>query len=243
MQRVAYDGAWRAKMNIAIYDLDKTVTRRSTFTPFLLFFARRHKPLRLAALPVWIGALVGYWVGLYDRKPLKQFGIALFMGRQHKPEMLACVTSEFASDVVMRGLQPGAVKAIECDRRNGSRLVLATAAPEFYAKEIGARLGFDVVVATRHVIGTDSYVGHHIDGENCYGGIKLKMIEAWLRSQKLDRSGCDITVYSDHVSDAPLLDWADRAYLVNPSVKLQKLAAAKNWHVRNFASDDAKSDR
>jgi phosphoserine phosphatase len=43
-------------------------------------------------------------------------------------------------------------------------------------------------------------------------------------------------VYSDHASDAPLMDWAHAAYLVNPSAKLRKLAAQKNWQVRDFSS-------
>jgi len=33
-------------MKVAIYDLDKTLVRRATFTPFLLFAARRLAPLR-----------------------------------------------------------------------------------------------------------------------------------------------------------------------------------------------------
>jgi hypothetical protein len=32
------------------------------------------------------------------------------------------------------------------------------------------------------------------------------------------------------------MDWADAAYLVNPSGKLSLLAAQKNWQVRDFSS-------
>lgn len=230
-------------MNIAIYDLDKTVTRRPTFTLFLLYFAWHHRPHRLAALPIWLGALAGYRLGLYDRKPLKQFGIALFMGRRHSPQMLNRAASDFVNDVVMNDLQPGAVKAIEADRLNDSRLVLATAAPEFYANEIGARLGFDDVIATRHIVTADGAVGHRIDGENCYGEAKLKMVLSGLEALDIDRAGCTISVYSDHASDAPLLDWADRAYLINPSGKLRALAAKKKWRLLDFSTGDAGAEQ
>jgi phosphatidylglycerophosphatase C len=230
-------------MDIAIYDLDKTITRRPTFTHFLLFFARRHRPGRLMFLPVWIVALLGYRIGLYGRKPLKQFGIALFMGRSLSRPLLNKAASEFVTNVVMNDLQPGAIEALRADREDGRRLLMATAAPEFYAKEIGARLGFDSVIATRHLVTADGNTSHKIDGENCYGAEKLKAIIQWLGAQQVDRAACHIIAYSDHASDAPLLDWVDKGYLINPSGKSQKLVASKNWQARSFLSADALPDR
>lgn len=230
-------------MDIAIYDLDKTITRRPTFTHFLLFFAKRHRAFRLALLPVWILALVGYRFGLYGRKPLKQFGIALFMGRYVPARILDRAASDFVGNVVMRDLQPGAIAAIRADRQKGRRLVIATAAPEFYAREIGRQLGFDDVIATRHVVTDASDLSHEIDGENCYGEEKLKTVMGWLDMQQIERANCYIVAYSDHASDAPLLDWADQGYLINPSSKLKKLADSKKWHGRSFMAADAKADR
>ena len=64
-------------MRIAIYDLDNTLTRRATFTPFLIFAARRIAPWRLALLPVWVAMMIGYRAGLYDRTTLKTGGMKL----------------------------------------------------------------------------------------------------------------------------------------------------------------------
>lgn len=223
-------------MNIAIYDLDKTITRRPTFTRFLIFYARRNSFIRLAALPIWLMALIGYRIGLYGRKPLKQFGVKLFMGKDLPAKTLTETVSEFVTRGVLTDIQPGAAKAIEADRSHGSKLVMATAAPVFYAAEIGARMGFDAVVATQHLLQPDGSIGHRIDGENCYGSEKLKMVSAWFATQGIQRESCHISVYSDHKSDAPLLDWADAAYLVNPSEKLRQIATQKNWHVRIFST-------
>lgn len=225
-------------MNIAIYDLDKTITRRPTFTHFLLFYAGRRSPVRLAAMPIWLIALIGYRIGLFGRKPLKQFGIYMFMGRALDMNALHQVTSDFVINTVLKDVQPGATQSIEKDRKAGCKLVIATAAPAFYAVEIGARLGFDAVVATQHMVRPDGRVSHKIDGENCYGPEKLKMVSAWFDGQGMKREDCLISVYSDHASDAPLMDWADSAYLVNPSEKLRQMASRKNWQVRDFTIDD-----
>lgn len=225
-------------MKIAIYDLDKTITRRPTFTHFLLFYASRRSPLRLAALPIWLIALVGYRIGFYGRKALKQFGISMFMGRHLHPGALHQMASDFVTSAVMKDIQPGASQSIDNDRKEGCKLVIATAAPAFYAAEIGARLRFDAVVATQHAVRSDGRISHKIDGENCYGSEKLKMVNAWFDRQSIARKDCHISVYSDHASDAPLMDWADTAYLVNASEKTRQLAAQKNWQLRNFSVDN-----
>jgi phosphatidylglycerophosphatase C len=223
-------------MNIAIYDLDKTITRTPTFTRFLLYFARRTQPVRLAGVPLWIFALIGYRIGLYGRKPLKQFGISLFMGRKIPKAILQRHASDFVTDIVMSDLAPGVVESIEADRTRGARLLIATAAPAFYAKEIGDRLGFDDVIATQHISFENGDVSNRIDGENCYGEVKLAMVKAWLTANGWQRDEVKISFYSDHQSDAPVFDWADEALLVvaNENKRLRALAKDKLWQIVNF---------
>ena len=227
-------GAWRPNMNIAIYDLDKTLTRRPTFTRFLLYYARRTAPFRLALLPIWIIAMVGYKLRLYGRKPLKQFGVLMFMGREVCPASMAEITASFANNVFNHDLQPGAVARLHSDRARGASLVLATAAPEFYAQLIGDLAGFHAVIATRHILTPSGALTHQIDGENCYAGEKLRRVEEWLSQQAIERKDAHIVFYSDDISDSPTLDFADEGYAVNPSKKFAEAAAKSNWGVLDF---------
>ncbi len=223
-------------MNIAIYDLDKTITRRPTFTRFLIFYARHKNPLRLLALPLWVLALVGYRLGFYPRKPLKQFGILLFMGAKMPADTLNQMAVKFAEDIIASDLQPGAMASVEADRKAGYKLLLATAAPGFYAMHIGMRLKFDAVVATKHIVLPDGAVSNRIDGENCYGAEKLKMVESWFGEEHIERGNVRVRFYSDHTSDAPLLNWADEPVFIaaNPDVKLRALAKASHWQIVDF---------
>lgn len=221
-------------MNIAIYDLDKTITCRPTFTHFLLFFAKSEKPFRLIALPIWLTALVGYRLRLYNRKALKQFGIAIFIGRNISGALLDRLAQKFTDEIVLGNLQSGAIASIETDRRNGQLLVMATAAPIFYAKHIGQRLGFDHTIATLHVFLPNDMVSHRIDGENCFSVEKLDRVRQWLETDGIARANCHISVYTDHPSDAPLLDWADHAVLVNPTRSLMLMAQLRNWAWASF---------
>jgi phosphoserine phosphatase len=55
------------------------------------------------------------------------------------------------------------------------------------------------------------------------------MVENWMRSQGLVRGECHVRAYSDHVSDAPLLEWADEPFAVNAHGPLAALADTRGW--------------
>lgn len=199
---------------IALYDLDRTVTRAPTFTPFLIHMAASGNPLRLLGVPVWVLAMLGYKAGLYGRKPLKQFGLRLLVGRVVRNPRLQPRIDAFVARQLARNIQPGARAQIAADRAAGVRCVLVTAAPEIYAEALGEALGFDACIATRHQRDAAGHLRNTIAGENNYGGEKVGRVEAWLAAQGLARGDCHLTAYTDHASDAPILNLADTGVLV-----------------------------
>lgn len=214
---------------IAIYDMDKTVTRRATYTPFLLHTARTLHPWRLFLGPFVLATMLLYLLKLIGRARLKEWNQALLLGRSIHPDQLAPVVAGFAERTVANNVLAGAVDRLAADRAAGFRLVLATASYRLYAAEIARRLGFDDVVATNSLAGLDTRIMARIDGENCYGPAKLRMVQAWLHDAGLVRGACEIRFYSDHASDAPVLDWADQAFAVNAHGPLKRMAAARGW--------------
>jgi HAD superfamily phosphoserine phosphatase-like hydrolase len=128
-----------------------------------------------------------------------------------------------------KNVRAGALEQIAKDRAAGYRLVLATASYRLYVEAIARRLGFDTVIATDHVGQDLPYVRAKISGENCYDTGKLRMIKAWMAAEAIDRSQAHIRAYSDHVSDAPMLEFADEAFASNPHPPLARLAAERGW--------------
>ena len=216
---------------IAIYDLDKTILTKPSFTPFLIYAAKHTGKALWWRAPLWLLALTGYKLKLYGRKPMKQFGLRLFVGRQ----IPADIAKKFADSVIPSKMQRGAAAAIARDRAAGKMLVIATAAPEFYATEIGALLQFDIVMATRHRQTDARAYLSQFDGENCYGPEKLKRVQEWLAGAGLKRNQCHICFYSDHPSDGPMLNWADDAILVAEGHKMQAIADENGWQMMRFA--------
>ena len=218
------------RVSLAIYDMDKMVTRRATYTSFLLHAARRLNPLRLALLPAVAVTGLGYALKLVGRARLKELNYALLIGRV-APERLEPVIQSFADAQIATNILPAARAQIAADKEAGRRLVLATASYGLYAAAIAQRLGFDDVIATRQERDARGRVLARIDGANCYGPAKHDMILAWLRSEGLERDALHIRFYSDHVSDAVVHRWADEPYASNAHQPLLDVAKAEGWQV------------
>ncbi len=218
------------RQKIAIYDMDRTVTRRPTYPPFLRFAALSLAPWRLALLPAVGLVTLAYGMRLIDRGRLKEVNFRLLLGRP-APAALEPVIERFADRQVETNILPGARARLAADRAAGRRLVLATASYKLYAAAIARRLGFDDVIATDSLTDPRGRITATIDGANCYGLAKLDMIEAWLAREGLEREAVHIRFYSDHISDSPAHRWADEAFATNPHARLIRLAEAEGWEV------------
>lgn len=215
--------------HLAIYDMDKTITATPTWTRFLVHAARSRAPWRLALLPLVGVAGLGYLLKLIDRAGLKQLSQRLLLGRALAPTDLEAVTETFAAAEIASGVLHGARERIEADRAADYRLVMATASHGYYAAAIARHLGFDDVVATQARRDGQGRILSLIEGDNCYGPVKLRMVESWMQRAGIARDDIHVRAYSDHVSDAPLLEWADEGFAVNAHGPLRALAAARGW--------------
>lgn len=221
-------------VRIAIYDLDRTVLRTPTFTLFLLWATWRAAPWRLLMLPALLALFAGAGLRIYDRDTFKPAAIRLMLGSRIPAAVATDLAQRFAAWRVPADVPPGAATTMARDRTEGYRMLLATAAPEFYAGEIGAALGFDGVVATRHLRGADGAWLPAIDGTNCYGPEKARRIKQWL-AEHAAPGHCRLRFYSDHVSDAPSFALADECYVVGRGNKLARYARMHGWTLVDFS--------
>ena len=220
--------------DLAIYDMDRTVTKRPTYTPFLMHCAIRRAPWRLLFLPLVLLSMLAYLARVIDRGELKEINHRLLLGGKIHPRDLKPLVDSFADKQVASNIRPGARRAIARDKKQKRRLVLATASYRLYADAIAERLGFDDVIGTGSIIGLDSQVHAKIAGENCYGPAKLRMIAGWVDASSLKGAHGHVRFYSDHVSDQPAFEWADEPVAVNPHGKLRRLAEERGWAVEDW---------
>ena len=223
------------KAALAIYDMDRTITRRATYTPFLIHAAARLAPWRLVLLPFALLSTLAYALKLIDRSRLKEVNYRLLIGGATDPVKLEPVIQSFADRQVAGNIMPGARASIAADRAAGRRIVMATASYRLYAGAIAERLGIRDVIATETRLDAEGRIVARVEGSNCYGDAKLAMIQAWLEREGLTREAVHIRFYSDHVSDSVVHHWSDEPVATNAHDRLVKLAHAEGWEVLDWS--------
>ena len=219
---------------IAIYDMDRTITIRGTYAAFLVHMSLSLAPWRLVFLPLVGLIMLAYVLRLVSRGRSKELNQALMMGRRVSRARIMPAVEAYADKVMATNIRAGALEQIARDRAAGCRMLIASASYRLYVEPIARRLGFDDVIATDHFTQDVDYIRAKIAGENCYDVAKLRMIQAWMAAQGISRADANIRAYSDHVSDAPMLEFADEGHAANPHEPLRILAALRGWPVLHW---------
>jgi HAD superfamily hydrolase (TIGR01490 family) len=218
-------------VELAIYDMDRTITRSGTYTPWLLFWAWRRAPWRLLLLPLAALAGLAYAAKLISRQRLKEINQILLMGYRSDPAKVAATAEAYADRVVNGGIYADALAQIACDKAAGRRVILATASYAFYVEALARRFGIPEVIATRSHRDAQGRILARIDTSNCYAAAKLQMVEEHLARAGIDRASVHVRFYSDHYSDLPVFDWSDQPIAVNASAALRAHARQHGWQL------------
>lgn len=135
--------------------------------------------------------------------------------------------AEFVAGFFPGRCYPEPLERLRQHRDAGHLTVLASASPEFYVKEVGRVLGFDLALGTPVELGAK--VPLLPDLVNHKGGEKVRRLSeilgapegAWPRSHG----------YSDSSADLPMLNVCERNTLVNPSGKLTAIGEERDWEI------------
>ena len=213
---------------VAIFDLDRTLTRRGCFTPFILYIAIR-RPRRFLSFHRILFAVLCSVVGFYQRDVIK-----LVMWREVLKglprEEAETLGNTFARVWIQNKLRRQTKKNIKKHQEAGDRLILATAAMDIIAEPIGRTLGFDDIISTRTHWTAEGHVSGNFDGRNCYGEEKLRRVKLTLG----DLAPSKTLVYSDHITDLPILLWADNGIAVNPHRPLRDAAGRHGLRIEDW---------
>jgi HAD superfamily phosphoserine phosphatase-like hydrolase len=217
-------------VRLSIFDVDRTITRRPTYSLFLLQAMVRTAPHRLILLPALLPLLLLYAAKKLSRRTMKQAMHWIALGPRLPRKMAHRLANDFAEQLLANGLLADAKALMQQEAAEGRTLGLATAAPDLYIQPLAQRLGIDIVVASQSIWKGDT-LSHQMNGENCYGAEKLERLKIALEDRGLDRAACHIRFFTDDASDAPTCLWANEAVAVNPSRKMVRLAQKMGWPI------------
>jgi phosphatidylglycerophosphatase C len=213
--------------SLAVFDLDRTITRRDTFGPFLWGFLWR-RPWRLARVLLALPALAGF-VAHRDRGALKGALIHAMLGGATRAE-LERWAERFVAVLLQQGLYMEAVGAIAMHRTRADRLLLMSASTDLYVPRIARALGFDETICSEVRWRRDGRLDGRLASANCRGEEKRRCLAALIARDAPGR----VYAYGDSRADLAHMQLAQEAYLVNASARLAGRQGAHvhavQWH-------------
>lgn len=174
-----------------VYDWDNTIYRQDSTANFVLWLYV-HRPMTLLSVPRT--AVCGLLYGLHVMKKLT-FKENLYHMFSYVKDMDAAV-DEFVDSHMDH------VKQFYLQQQKEDDVVIS-ASPEFTIKKFCEKLGIKNVMASVVDPKTGKYTGI-----NCHGEEKVRRFNELYQGKKID------AFYSDSLTDSPLAELADKAYLV-----------------------------
>jgi len=168
--------------NLAIFDLDGTITRHDTLVPFIAGFLWRH-PWRLWRWLPCLAPLLRYVTGPRDRGALKARVLQLTLGGVGNAALAAWAV-RYSRRLVRSGLYAEALECISAHQRNHDHLVLLSASPDLYVPEIAQSLGFDACICTEVRWRADERLDGALSSPNRRGAEKALCVAALLAEQQ-----------------------------------------------------------
>lgn len=208
-----------APSGIALFDLDGTLLAWDCQLLFRDFVVRR-EPWRRVFLLVFLA--LAPLTSLLGTDRMKSVFLA-FLWRMPE-EKLAVHFRDFA-DSVMPLIYPEVRALLETHRKSGHLLILASASPEGYVREIGARLGFDISLGTP--VGNGPLFPPLTNHKGAAKALRLQAIlsDNHFSGNKLIHSHG----YTDSTADLPMLALCAAATVVNPKPRLEAIARENGW--------------
>jgi HAD superfamily hydrolase (TIGR01490 family) len=207
---------------IAFFDVDHTLTRRSTGYRFAVEAAKRGvvRAHRLAGMPFYYMA---YRLGrpspaLFEREHAILRGI--------KREFIMEVAQAAFESRIAADLFPQALELIASLKEAGTKIYLATSSFDFVVHPLAARLGAEGIVAS-HLEFVDGVSTGRFEGRPAFGPVKLERASAEAEAAGVGLAGCSF--YSDSIHDLPLLLAVGKAVAVNPDPRLLCEARRRGW--------------
>ena len=219
--------------DIAIFDLDYTLTRRGTWGRFVMK-AVRFKPWYW--LPLWSSAglmQLRYLMGGVPRIQVKQTMMRWGMVGSCRLKMRR-LAQEFADREIAKGLRPGAVAALQKHKEAGDTIIIASAAVDLVVEPIARNLDVKYWVATE-MAWENGVLAPHFASKNCYGPEKLARVKRLLeQNPQLKQNHTHITMYSDSHSDIEILRFCDKGVAVHGDEKLIAMAKIEGFEILDW---------
>lgn len=177
---------------------------------FKYVIKKNKKNLRFLPRAIYCGIM--YAIGIYDERKVKETFLRFIDGI--KEEELAELVKAFYDERLKNILYDDALEMMKKLKNEGYDIYLISASPEFYVNEFYNIKEVNKVIGTKFGFENGTFVRKMV-GNNCKGEEKVRRLKEVLKDEKIEVDFKESYMFSDSLSDKPLLDLVGKPYLIN----------------------------
>ena len=196
---------------LALFDVDYTITNRETLQE-LYKYSINEKKSNIKYLPRALFSGLMYLVNVYDEKRVKESFLKFIDGIDENE--LKEFVSRFYKNRLSEILYKDGIDMIKKLKSEGYDVYLISASPEFYLNELYSIKEVDLIIGTRFLIENGKFYSKMV-GKNCKGQEIVVRLNEYLKENNIEVDYENSYMFSDSLSDKPLLDLVGNPYLIN----------------------------
>lgn len=210
----------------ALFDVDRTLVRTDTATLFARYRrdtgrAPWHETLRVA----WW--MIKYTLGVIDAARTAEVALQVFRG-ERDAELRGYCEPWFVQYVLPLVAERGR-EAVREHQERGDRVALVTGTTAYAALPLARELAIEHVVCTELRLDASGRLTGQLVPPICCGMGKVERV-----ARLADELGFrleEATLYTDSITDRPLLERVGVRVAVNPDARLRRLASRRGWRI------------
>jgi len=214
----------------AFFDIDHTVLEINSGSRWIEYMWRT-KQMGVVQVARALKWLTQYRFGLLDYEAMAARVLSGYAGREVAP--LADEMARWFHAEIEWAICTEARARIAEHRRAGDVLVLLTSATQFVTLPVAVALDIEHTLCTRVEIDGGRFTGRYTPPA-CYGRGKVEHAERFAADHGIDLGASYF--YSDSVSDLPMLERVGLPRVINPDLRLRKLARLRGWSIERWTA-------
>jgi HAD superfamily hydrolase (TIGR01490 family) len=216
-------------MRVAFFDVDRTLLDANSASLWL------RREVRLGHVSRWTAARGAFWLALYAlgfarMERILHDGVSVL--RHVLEAAVAERTEQFFHEEVRSVIRPRAIAAIGAHRERGDLVYLLTTSSTYLSALLAEELGIDGYLCNRLEVVDGRFTGR-IHAPLCYGDGKVTRARALATELGVELDEC--VFYTDSYSDLPMLLAVGTPVVVNPDLRLSRLARRRGWTIEDWS--------
>lgn len=196
---------------LAIFDIDYTITQKETLMELFKYVITKDiKNIKFLPRALYSGFM--YCIKIYDESKVKESFLKFIEGIDEND--LVILVKDFYEDVLEKILYKDAITMMRNLKNQGYKVFLISASPEFYLNEFYAIKEGDMIIGTKFTIDNGKFM-RKMEGSNCKGEEKVRRLKEVLKKENMQIDYKNSYMFSNSLSDKPLLDLVGNSYLIN----------------------------